>query len=663
MRFSDHFLQEIRERVPISDVVGRRVQFDRRKSQPAKGDHWGCCPFHGEKTPSFHCEDRKGRYYCFGCQASGDHFRFLTELDGMSFPEAVEQLAAEAGLEMPAADPRAEERARKRASLSDVMALAARFFREQLALADGARARQYLRDRGLAAAAQDLFAIGYAPPGRSRLKEWLAGQGVEVEQMVACGLLVAGDDVPVPFDRFRDRVMFPILDVRERVIAFGGRALSPDVPAKYLNSPETELFHKGRVLFNHARARRAVADERPPIAVEGYTDVIALGAHGFEEAVAPLGTALTEDQLGLLWRMHPEPVLCFDGDEAGLRAAYRAADLALERLEPGRSVRFALLPAGQDPDDLLRASGPEAMRDVLQGARPLADLVWSRETAGTFDTPERKAALERHMGDVAKLIRNEDVRRHYAQDFRERLQGFLGTTNAPGGYGAGKYGKREGGRGPGDRFGGDRFGGDRFGGDRYGAERGGARRMPVSDGLANSSLLRAGPAGEPRLRETVLVMSVLHHPAIGVRYLDAFAALAIAHDTLRAVQSVLVGVLSAAEDVPEREALLAAVEARGLGDAVRRFDAQVRRVRIWQVTAEAAFEDARDGWVQTLRLHERARELQAELDAAKRAVWEDASPEAYERMTRITREIADGSGTEAILESFGLASGRAVRDF
>ena len=637
MRFSDQFLDEIRERVPISDVVGRRVSFDRRKSQPSKGDYWGCCPFHGEKTPSFHCEDRKGRYYCFGCQASGDHFRFLVELDGMSFPEAVEALANEVGLELPRADPRAEERAKARASLADVMELAARWYQERLAEAEGAKARAYLRERGLSPAVQARFAIGYAPSGRSRLKEWLGGQGVGVDQMIGCGLVVHGDDVPVPFDRFRDRVMFPIHDVRERVIAFGGRALSPDVPAKYLNSPETELFSKGRVLYNHASARKAVDADRPVVAVEGYMDAIALAAHGFEQAVAPLGTALTENQLALLWKMSDEPLLCFDGDEAGLRAAYRAADLALERLTPGKSARFALLPEGQDPDDLLRQSGREAMQGVLAAARPLADIVWSRETQGTFDTPERRARLERHIGEVVRTIRDEDVRRHYTQDFRERLAGLLGTGRS-----------RDAARGRGrERF-----------------DPGARAKLSVSPGLAGSAAVASGSApAAPRLRETVLVLSILHHPTLGLEFFDAFSALAVEHPVLRAVHGALVDALAAAEEPPAAEELRERLEERGLGDAVARCDAQVRGARVWQVLADAAYEDARDGWLQAVRQHERSRELRRELALAEAAVVEDATQENYERMMRITREIADESGSEALIESFGLASGRIVRNF
>ena len=353
MRFTPAFLDEIRDRIPIADIIGRRVTFDRKKSNQAKGDFWACCPFHGEKSPSFHCENSKGRYHCFGCGASGDHFRFLTELDGLSFPEAVERLADEAGVPMPAVDPQAAQRAKEKATLHDVMQLAVDFFRQQLQEAGGAKARAYLRDRGLSTSVQNAFGLGYAPSGRSALKEYLASKDVPREQIEACGLVVHGPDIPVSYDRFRDRIMFPILDARSRPIAFGGRALSADVPAKYLNSPETELFSKSNVLYNYAKARKAVERGGSLIVCEGYMDVIALSAAGFETGVAPLGTALTEQQMELAWRVGGERALCFDGDGAGLRAAFRSVDTALSGLKPGRSLRFAMLPEGEDPDDLI----------------------------------------------------------------------------------------------------------------------------------------------------------------------------------------------------------------------------------------------------------------------------------------------------------------------
>jgi len=287
---------------------------------------------------------------------------------------------------LPARDAEADKRDQERASLTDVMKLATAYFLEKLQAPEGAKARAYLRGRGLTAQTQNAFQLGYAPESRSGLKEFLAGKGVQKDQIEACGLVVFGDDIPVSYDRFRDRIMFPIEDSRGRVIAFGGRAMSADAPAKYLNSPETELFHKGQILYNFAKARKSVQDKGTVIAVEGYMDVIALAQAGITHAVAPLGTALTENQLELLWRMAGEPVMCFDGDQAGIRAALRSADLALPLIKPGKSLRFAMLPDGKDPDDLVKSGGPEAFQAVLAEARPLIDMIWSRETsAGNYD--------------------------------------------------------------------------------------------------------------------------------------------------------------------------------------------------------------------------------------------------------------------------------------
>lgn len=426
MRFSPSFLDQIRERVPISDVIGKRVTWDKRKTQVAKGDYWACCPFHGEKTPSFHCENQKGRYHCFGCGVSGDHFRFMVELEGLSFPEAVERLADEAGIALPIADPKMIEREKARASLYDVMAMAAQYFQDQLQTAAGAHARSYLRDRGLSQQVQQTFGLGYAPSSRNALKQYLASKDIAKDQIEACGLVVFGEEIAVSYDRFRDRIMFPIEDSRGRVIAFGGRALSADVPAKYLNSPETDLFHKGHILYNQARARKAVADAKSVIVAEGYMDVIALHAAGIENAVAPLGTALTEAQLDMLWKMTPEPVLCFDGDAAGLRAAYRSIDLALPKLVSGRTLRFCLLPEGQDPDDVVKTGGKKAFDALLDEAAPLHEFIVSRRLSEMdIDRPEQKAAFEKLLYSDANSIGDEIVRKYYRSHIRLRLMGLF----------------------------------------------------------------------------------------------------------------------------------------------------------------------------------------------------------------------------------------------
>jgi len=646
MRFSDSFLDEIRDRVPISSVIGQRVTWDRKKTNAPRGDWWACCPFHGEKTPSFHCEDKKGRYHCFGCGVSGDHFRFLTELEGLSFPEAVERVAGMAGVTMPARDEREERREKERASLTDVMEMATRFFQDQLQSAPGARARAYLRERGLSTATQQAFRLGYAPDSRNALKEHLASKGVEKAQIEACGLVVFGDDIPVSYDRFRDRVMFPIPDSRGRIIAFGGRALSPDVSAKYLNSPETELFHKGNVLYNFARARKALQKDGTVIAVEGYMDVIALAQGGFDNVVAPLGTALTENQMELLWRMAGEPVLCFDGDQAGLKAAWRAADLILPSIQPGRSARFALLPEGQDPDDLVRAAGPDAFRAVLAEARPLADLLWMRETSGgVFDTPERRAELEKTLRELTGRIRDESVRYHYQQEMRERVHAFFGAARG--------RSQRPGERGQGERGQGGRGGWGQ--GGRPGREQGG--RLAVSDSLARSAMVRRA-AGVLPLRETVLVVALCNHPSLIDENFEAVETLDLAHADLRRLHAALIDALAHGV-AHDRRAVVEAIERAGLAETWQRAVELVRRARQWPALEDAALEDARDAFAQVLHLHHSARTLHRELKAAEAALAAEPTDENYRHLVEIQAQFRDVQATEALIEGFGVMSGRA----
>src|SRR5580698_9331228 len=418
MRYTPQFLDELRARLSVSEVVGKRVKL--RKA----GREWkGLSPFNKEKTPSFTINDEKGFYHDFSSGKHGSIFDFVMETEGITFPEAVERLAEMAGVPLPAYSPEAEARDERRKTLHEVCELAAKFFESTLASRNGARGRGYLADRGLTSPTQVKFRLGYATPDRYALKEHLGAAKIPVEDMIEAGLLVSGEDIAVPYDRFRDRIMFPIADWRGHVIAFGGRALEKDVTAKYLNSPETPLFHKGATLYNIATARKAAHDGGRVVAVEGYIDVIAMVTAGYEATVAPLGTALTADQLGLMWRMADEPILCFDGDDAGRRAAYRALDLALPLVKPGKSLKFASLPDGQDPDDLVRSGGREAVADVLNASRPLADMLWTRESeAGSFQTPERRAALEARLAEVTGTITDETVRRYYREDFAARLR-------------------------------------------------------------------------------------------------------------------------------------------------------------------------------------------------------------------------------------------------
>ncbi len=417
MAFPPRFLDDIKDRVGLVDVVGRRVKLVRKGRE-----HLGLCPFHTEKTPSFTVNEDKGFYHCFGCGAHGDAISFVQNTENLSFPEAVERMAGLAGLPMPEQTPEDREREQRRVGLAEAVDAAARWFADQLRGPGGEAARRYLAGRGLDEQAIGHFRLGFAPDSRSALKPALTGQGFSEEILIEAGLLKRPDDGAAAYDLFRDRVMFPITDRRGRIVAFGARLLGDAKAAKYINSPDTPLFHKGRTLYNLDRAAAAVRDGAPLVVAEGYMDVIALHRAGFEGAVAPLGTALTEDQITMLWRHADEPVLCFDGDEAGARAAARAADRALPLLRPGKSLRFALLPPGKDPDDLIAGSGAAAMRRVLDDGVPMSELIWNLELGlRSIDTPERRADLERRLRQRTRQIADTAVQNYYWSAFRERL--------------------------------------------------------------------------------------------------------------------------------------------------------------------------------------------------------------------------------------------------
>ncbi len=414
------FLDELRTRTSLSQVVGRKVTWDTRKSNQGKGDMWAPCPFHQEKTASFHVDDRKGYYYCFGCHVKGDAITFVRETENLGFMEAVKVLADEAGMQMPDRDPQAQQKADRRAQLVEVMEMAERHFRMLLKTGAGAKAREYLERRGLSDGALERWGIGFAPDAWQGMWDHLTGKGVEEQMILDCGLAKPSQKGGKPYDTFRGRIMFPIRDPRGRCIAFGGRAMDPNDNAKYLNSPETELFDKSRTLYNHGPAREAAGKGKALVVAEGYMDVIALSEAGFGAAVAPLGTAVTEHQLQMLWRVADEPIIALDGDTAGLRAAHRMIDLALPMLEAGKSLRFARMPEGQDPDDLLRASGPPAVQDLLDAALPMVNLLWQRETEGRdFDSPERKAALDKALREKISTIKDPSIRHHYGQAIKD----------------------------------------------------------------------------------------------------------------------------------------------------------------------------------------------------------------------------------------------------
>ena len=653
MRFPPQFLDELRARLPVSEVVGRRVKL--KKS----GSEWrGLSPFNKERTPSFYVNDQKSMWFDFSAGKNGSIFDFVMLTEGLSFPEAVERLAEQAGLALPKPSQEDIARDERRKTLYEIVELAAKFFEATLASRAGAKVRGYLGDRGIDPETQVKFRLGYAPNERFALKEHLGSQGISTEDMVEAGLLVAGEDIPLPYDRFRERVMFPITDVRNRVIAFGGRALEKDTPAKYLNSPETPLFHKGGTLYNIAAARAAAHKGAPVIAVEGYVDVIAMVQAGYEASVAPLGTALTADQLLLLWRMAEEPTLCFDGDEAGRRAAYRAIDLALPLLKPGKSLKLATLPEGHDPDDLLRAGGRAAINEVVEAARPLAHVLWMREAeAGSLDTPERRAAFEARLGQVIASIGDDSVRKYYGREFGERLRRLLGLDERP----QARLRSRQRAAQPWSTsrslprvsrsF-------DRPRPDITSLAMHGPY-LAASPQLAASPVHRGHGAAIPR-REALILQAIINHPWLLHDHLEELAAVDLRHSEAAKVKAALIDIF-AHGSAADAEAMLAELERRGLTQVCARIQKAITTSSVWAAMPGAAPDDVVTTWNQLVALHRQWHSLAKELREAEHALGRETTEANYSWLQDVKTRLSVLDGTEALIEGFGSASGRPAR--
>ena len=429
MRFDDRFLDEIKSRLRLSDVIGKTVKLRRQGRE-----YVGLSPFNKERSPSFFVNDDKGFYHDFSSGKHGDLISFLQETERLSFVEAVERLAGEAGVPLPAPDPEAAAQDRKRQSLSDWLDVAAAWFEAELRRPAGAAARDYLSRRGLPESEWSRFRIGYGPAARTALKDYLVAKGALPRELAAAGVMIVPEDGGEGYDRFRDRILFPITDHRGRIISFGGRALDPKARAKYLNGPDTDLFDKGRVLYGLHEARRlllAGGDGAALVVVEGYMDVIACQRAGIA-AVAAMGTALTESQMELLWRLHPEPTLCFDGDRAGMQAASRAIDRALPHLQSGKSFKFAIVTGGKDPDDILREQGAAALKAQLAATTPFIDALFTRERdAAPLETPENRAGLKQRLRAAAKTIADADLAAAYRDALLQRLDTLFETARRP----------------------------------------------------------------------------------------------------------------------------------------------------------------------------------------------------------------------------------------
>jgi DNA primase len=610
MTFPAQFLDEIRARVPLEGVISRRVRLTRRGRELT-----GLCPFHNEKTPSFTVSEEKGFFHCFGCGAHGDVIGFVMRDEGLGFPEAIERLASDAGLALPKREPRNEAREKERVSLYGVMEAATAWFEAELAGQRGAQARRYLETRGLSAETIAEFRLGYAPDSRDALRGALIKGGITEAMMLTTGLLIAPDDGGTSYDRFRGRVIFPIADRRGRIIAFGGRALG-DLQPKYLNSPETPLFHKGSVLYGHHFAAGPARKAGRVVAVEGYMDVIAMHQAGINDAVAPLGTALTELQLEALWRLADTPILCFDGDKAGARAAARAVERALPRLGAKRSLAFATLPTGEDPDTVIHDGGPAALLELLDGAAPLSEQLWQGVTGGRpLDTPEARARANKLLSDQVEQIPDRDLRFYFLGHFKRLLRnsGWKQGTGKP-----------------------------------FSAQ---VAEAPVTRGQA------LGPRrqGAAQRRECTLLQTLLNFPELVVEQRETLARLRFETPRFAAVVTAL---LEWAEEGHENgETLPYELAQRGFGGVMDELVGGHARYLDWAANrARADLADARTQLVQAIEMQRRWVEHPSALRDAERALADEMTEDSWERLRETVRQAHDSGESDVEVPGYGDAS-------
>ncbi|UTW54946.1 DNA primase [Kordiimonas sp. SCSIO 12610] len=627
MALSPQFLDELKHRFTLSDVVGRKVKLIRRGRE-----HTGLCPFHNEKTPSFTVNDQKGFYHCFGCGQHGSVIDFVMNTEGLTFPETIEQLAGQVGMDVPKPSREAVEREKARASLSEVMEAVTSWYEAQLYGQVGKGAFEYIKGRGLNDKTLKDFRLGFAPNSRSALKDAMQGRGIYEDQLIETGMLIKPEDGRDSYDRFRDRLMFPISDRQGRIIAFGGRALSKDAKAKYLNSPETVLFHKGATLYNWANARAASYDVGQVMVVEGYMDVIALAQAGINYAVAPLGTALTEEQIAHLWQMGDEPILSFDGDNAGRRAAMRAMDRALPMLRPGKSLRFVFMPDGDDPDTLVQREGKGAIERKIDEAEPLVNMLWRELNEGIVtDTPERRAGFEKKVFGRLSEIQDENVKKLYQSEFRNRIwQQFKSkrqSNNAAYQRRTGAYGKP----------------------------------MPFSHstGLLGKTALGKGTGTGPvtdRLQQ-LLVLAVLNHPEILVSYEEAFATLDLSLADLGKIQSAILEFMTENDTLEETKLTHYLVD-RGIGGAKDRLLANKSLKDDWFAWPDAALGDAITGFEHTLKRFHHITDCWAAYRQAETEYASDMTEENHARFVAAQQAYRELEEKEADKDGYRLESGR-----
>ena len=630
MTFPPSFLDELRARLPLSELIGKRMRLVR-----AGREFKGCCPFHKEKTPSFTVNDEKQFYHCFGCGAHGDAIGFVMQHDNLSFPEAIETLAAQAGLPVPQDTPEERQKFDREKHLFQLLDRATVFFEQQLRAPAGHEAFGYLQRRSLSDEAMSRFRLGFAPSDAQALIRKLQGENFSLDDMLAVGLIKKSENRPDHYSFFRNRVIFPVGDRRGRIVAFGGRILGDGEP-KYLNSPDHVLFHKGQLLYGLSRARTALSQGQPLLIVEGYMDVIALVEAGFMGAVAPLGTAMTEAQLALLWKILPNvdnrdpardysPILCFDGDRAGVSAAARAAERTLPLLTPAQTIRIAYLPKNEDPDSLLQSGGPSAMQNVLAHAKPMVDILWDLSLEGRqLRTPEERAAFQRAVRQKVGQIRDEELRGLYKSEIEKRLSSFF-QWNAP----------------PKNSFIKGKKGNSPFSGNRYAAPH---------------TLPRHQPLDGQKLRERVLLALMVNHPALFTDFGEDLCRIAFkdgGYDALR--QQIVTFFETDSHETLDVETLyrhLSLLEDEGAAQtSVRELLSEGTYVHAGFARPDRPLEQARLGWKSIWNKYLQE-QLQTDLQAAGR-LWREDPSDANLRRLMALREQIESLARESVEQESG----------
>ena len=620
MGFTPDFLDEIRNRLSVSDVVGSKVRLARKGRE-----HTGLCPFHNEKTPSFTVNDEKGFYHCFGCGAHGDVINFTLETEGLSFPETVERLAGQAGLEIPEYSPQDQKKAKVKKTLYDVMEAATHWFESQLMAQVGSEGRDYIKKRGLTKETVKKFRLGFSPNSKTSLKEaMLARDEITEEMLIEAGMLIKPDDGGESYDRFRHRIMFPIMDRQGRVVAFGGRALSSQVKAKYLNSPETPLFHKGRLLYNLSGARKAAFEKGRLLIAEGYMDVIALSQAGFPEGVAPLGTAVTEDQIREMWRLSPEPMMCFDGDKAGQRAAIRVVERSLPLLKPGHSLKFVYLPEGEDPDSYVAGQGARAFENLLSEGKPLASVLWEELiSGGDHNTPEQRAGLEINIARVLNDIQDQKIRGYYESDFGRRLKKLFGSEFVPDINLHDQHSNNQNKENQQKNW------------NKSNYQKRGFNKGKEEKSFGNLNKTKIGKSSNSSLldRERLIILTVLEHPWLLERHEEQFATFEFESEELDKVRNEIIRIASRESDL-EKDRLRHQLLKAGLGQAREIIFKQGVLTTQKFTGSKSSREDTEETWKHSIDLSQLAKlELEIATLGSK-----DLNEEDYARLQALKEE-------------------------